>query len=306
MPTIVAANPFRCRMWAYHDRNECQVTERTCDAEIASFSRHGQLLPVLGRPLQGDPDFDYELIYGARRLFVARHINKPLMVEVRELADREAIVAMDIENRQRLEVSAYERGVSYARWLRAGHFESQEDLSRALKISPSVVSRLTKLARLPAAVVSAFHDPTEICESWGLELIEALEDPRRREVTLRAARRIAAEAQRPSASEVYRRLLAACASGRKIKQRAHDEVIKDDTGEPLFRIRQNSTSIALLLPAEIVSAAVLEEVRQAVRSVLSTRRAATTLSRASNHGQRFTRAAKSWAEQRNFVGPPPG
>jgi ParB family chromosome partitioning protein len=270
MRNVVTANPFRCRMWMLHDRIEGHVTERTCSAEIASFSKHGQLVPALGRPLRGDPDFDYELIYGARRLFVARHINKPLTVEVRELSDREAILAMDIENRQRVDVSAYERGVSYVRWLRAGHFDSQEDLARALKVSPSMISRVIKLAKLPAVVISAFSDPSEICERWGLELVEALEDPRRREPTLRAARHIAAEPQRLGAPEIHRRLLASAAPGRKLKQRVHDEVVKDDTGQPLFRIRQNSTSIALLLPIGAVSAGLLDEVRNAIRHILKT------------------------------------
>jgi ParB family chromosome partitioning protein len=135
-----------------------------------------------------DPSHDIELIYGARRLFVARHLNKSLQVELRELSDREAIVWMDIENRHRKDISPYERGLSYARWLQKGHLQSQEEIGRALKVSSSQVSRLLKLARLPSAIVAAFGSPIEICEGWGLELIEALEDPSRRQATMQAAR----------------------------------------------------------------------------------------------------------------------
>ena len=77
MPTITMMNPFRCRMWELHDRLEAHINEDTCRAEIASFGAHGQFVAVLGRRLKGDASHDIELITGARRLFVARHLNKP-------------------------------------------------------------------------------------------------------------------------------------------------------------------------------------------------------------------------------------
>src|ERR1700680_1284415 len=177
MGNVVSISPFRCRMWALHDRLEAGITAETCKSEIASFLKHGQLVPALGRPVNGDPDCDIELIYGARRLFVSRHINRSLRVELREMWDREAIIAMDIENRQRADVSPYERAISYAACLRAGHFGSQQELARALKISASQVSRLLSLAKLPAVVVNAFATPFDICEGWGVDLIERMIDP---------------------------------------------------------------------------------------------------------------------------------
>jgi ParB family transcriptional regulator, chromosome partitioning protein len=188
---IVFINPFRCRLWDLHDRIETHITEESCRAEIESISRHGQIVPALGRPLRGTPDYDVELICGARRLFVARHIKRDLAVELREISDREALILMDTENRQRTDISPYERGMSYARWLRSGHFQSQDDVARALKISAAQVSRLLKVARLPAVVVDAFADPTEIHESWGLDLMAALEDPERRDDQARAYHRYA-------------------------------------------------------------------------------------------------------------------
>src|SRR6478672_420658 len=99
MGHILAISPFRCRMWDYHDRLETQLNEQCCRAEIESISRQGQLVPVLGRRLHSDPDYDVELIFGARRLFVARHLNMPVRVELRDLSDRDALAAMDTENR---------------------------------------------------------------------------------------------------------------------------------------------------------------------------------------------------------------
>lgn len=275
MSVIVTVSPFRCRMWALHNRLECYVNEQTCKAEIDSFSKHGQFAPVLGRPLHGDASHEFELIYGARRLFVARHLNEQLRVEVRALSDDEAIIAMEIENSHRKDISPYERGRSYAQWLRGGHFQAQDDIARALKISSSQVSRLLKLARLPSVIINAFTNPADICESWGLDLVAALDDPGRRERTLHKARLIGRASPRPRPEEVYRELLAAAACGRKLKTPTHDEVVRDDKGAPLFRIRHQRTHVALLLPLDKVSAGSLDSIRGAVaQAIQETDRAA--------------------------------
>jgi len=133
-------------MWALHDRLEQYVTEGSCRGEIDSILKHGQQSPVLGRRVLDDHNYDVELIYGARRLFVARHVNKQIAVDLRDLSDHDAIIAMDIENRLRKDISPYERALSYARWLRTNHFGSQDEIVHALKVSASQVSRLLKLA----------------------------------------------------------------------------------------------------------------------------------------------------------------
>jgi ParB family chromosome partitioning protein len=271
MQKIVSVNPFRCRMWALHDRSEAHITEDSCRAEIDSFERHGQLVPALGRALQGDPDYEVELIFGARRLFVARHINKPLLVELKEMSDREAVIAMDIENRQRADISPYERGMSYAHWLRSGHFTSQDDIARALRVSSSQISRLLRLARLPSVMVNAFASPLDICESWGLDLLDALDDPHRRQPTVLKARAIGAITPRPPAREVYRAILAAAAHGRKPKAKTQDEVVKDDSGAPLFRISRRRNSVALLLPVEKLSAQTMDNIRHTIADILQSR-----------------------------------
>lgn len=268
MRNIVAINPFRARMWTLHDRCDHHVTEQSCKAEIASFAKHGQIVPALGRPLRCDPDHDVELIYGARRLFVARHLNKPLLVELREMSDREAIIAMDIENRQRTDVSPYERAVSYARWLRNGHFGSQDDIARALKVSASQVSRLLRLAKLPSVVLNAFTTPLEIRETWGLDIMEALEDPRRRQQTIQAARLLGELNPRPASKQVYRQLITASARGRQSKSTSRVEIVRDGQGSPLFRIRQLNTSVALVLPSEKLSANAMAEIRDALAGIL--------------------------------------
>jgi ParB family chromosome partitioning protein len=282
-------------MWNLHDRAEEHITEASCRQEIASFERYGQLVPVLGRALEQDPAHDIELIFGARRLFVARHLNVPLRVELRKLSDREAIISMDIENRQRQDLSSYERGLAYTRWLRDGYFSSQDDIANSLGISAAQVSKLLKIARLPAVILNAFGSVADIREGWGLELAAALEDPQRRDRTIRKARAIAREPARPSASEVCRQLLAASCAGRKPAAEPRDEVILSDKGTPLFRVRHTRKSVMLLLPVERVSVPRLREIVRVVSCAFQHENAA---------GSTFTKINS--AEKRQANRPDPG
>jgi ParB family transcriptional regulator, chromosome partitioning protein len=269
MRVLRSVSPFVCRMWNLHDRLDESVDEESCQNEIESIARHGQLVPVLARPLIEDPSHKFELIFGARRLFACRHINRPIEIEVRQMTDREAIIAMDIENRQRKDLSPYERGMSYARFLRGGHFTSQDDIARSLDVSASQVSRLLKLAALPSVVISAFGSAREICETWGLDLADALNDPKRRQVTVSRARNIAAAAARVPPVEVYRQLISAPSSSRRNRPvGARDEVVSGEGGAPLFRIRHQRHDVAILLPIKSVPAHILSEIRAAVADIL--------------------------------------
>jgi ParB family chromosome partitioning protein len=279
MTKTVSVSPFECRMWTLHERMEDYVDEITCRSEIESYAQHGQLIPVLGRPINGDLSHGIELVYGARRLFAARHLNMPLLVELRELSDREAIIAMDIENRQRKNISPYERGQSYARWLRTKHFQSQDDIARALKISKSQVSRLLKLTKLPSVIVAAFGSPLEICEGWGLELVDVWEDAARRSRIAQRARAIAAQATRPPSAEIYRQLLDNGARQRGSRaSRQHDEVVKDENGIALFRIRHRLKSVAVVIPRERLSESAFERIRSFVAGMLQAETAETIVS----------------------------
>jgi ParB family chromosome partitioning protein len=264
---IILVDPFRCRLWSLHDRHEDSLTEAACRPEIDSISKYGQLVPVLGRRLHGDLHCEVELIYGARRWFAARHLNKPLRVQVCLLNDREALVAMDIENRHRKDISPYERGRSYARWLHQGHFTCQDEIARALQISASQVCRLLKLSRLPSVVVGAFAHQADILEGWGIELAEAWEDEERRSRLARRARVIGARRASLPARKIFQELMAACERTRPTRTSRRDQVIFGSTGKPLIRVRRLQRSLMLTLPASLADSTV-HLITQAVADIM--------------------------------------
>jgi ParB family transcriptional regulator, chromosome partitioning protein len=279
MSSVVSIDPFRVKICGFHNRLETELNEQTCRAEIESFAKHGQLVPAIGRPTRNDPEHDVELVCGARRLFVARHLNVPFLIDVHPMSDQEALVAMDIENRQRQDVSPYERGLAYASWLRAGYFRSQEELAKCIQVSSSQISRLIRVSKLPPVILEAFSSPTHIKEEWGLTLMDLLEDPGRRSSIVATARRISSRASRSQkAREVYRELMLSAEVGRKIKARARDEVVKGACGSPLFRIRHYRDAVAIWLPLRSTSVESLDDITTAIIEALQVARPQTPVS----------------------------
>jgi ParB family transcriptional regulator, chromosome partitioning protein len=263
---FILINPLRCRVWSLHPRLDENLTEENCRMEIESFEKHGQLIPVLGRRLRGNPDYDVELIYGARRLFVARHLSMPLKVELREIADREGIVAMDAENRLRRDISAYERGLSYSRWLREGHFRSQCEIANALQISNAQVSRLLKLARLPPIIVDAFSTPADLCEGWGERLATLLADPHAERQMLQLAREVGAREQRPPADRIFGEFCEAAKASRS--SRTVERPVLGVSGAELFRVRRQDGAVVFKVPLGRLSQDLLAKIERALARVV--------------------------------------
>lgn len=266
--SLITVDPFRCRVWDLSDRIEEYVTEESCRAEIASMERDGQLVPVVGRMLKNDPDFDIEIVCGSRRLFIARHLNVPIRVEIRDLTDRQAAVAIETENSLRKQTSPYERGLWLSKLLRQGIYRSQDEMARALGTTPTQVTRLLKFTELPAIVIGAFPSPHEILESWAVELHKAWKDERRRLLTERC-RALGAAAPRPAAVSVYESLLAPPTPGGRTRFKAIRRVVKSPDGATVLRFEHQRKEVVLRIPNALVNPAIEAELTKAVAAVLA-------------------------------------
>ena len=144
--TISLADPRRCRPWKFHNRHPTWYTRERCGDLIEAIGKGEQLEPALGRRLEGDPNYDFELIYGMRRRFACEVLNRPLKVRVSTIADKEAAVVMHQENYDRQDITKMERAIAYTRQLRGGLFKNQEEIATALNVSKATVSQMVACA----------------------------------------------------------------------------------------------------------------------------------------------------------------
>jgi ParB/RepB/Spo0J family partition protein len=270
--TAKLVSPSKCSVWSLHVRSEENINAASCASLIRSIRKHGQRHPVLARMRRSANGSELELIYGARRLFAAQHLGIDLLVDVRDLDDRAAVIEMDIENRPREDISLYERGVNYGRWLRARYFKNQVELARELGVSEARVSRLLKYSELPTVVVAAFDSVRDIREEWAVRLANACRDPQGRRDILRRARERLESPRRGSAQFIFDSLMRG-AGEKRVKDRSRDEVIKSSSGRSLFRIAFHAKTLHVVLPRANVSETILEELTERITALLEPRSA---------------------------------
>jgi ParB family chromosome partitioning protein len=146
----------------------------------------------------------FEIVYGHRRHRACLELGIPVLSHVEPATDEELFVAMDRENRARQNLSAWEQGSMYRRALDEGLYPSMRKLADGVGVDLALVSKSVALARLPAAVIDAFPNPTQIQFRWGPALAEALQkDP---DGVLRRAKKLKGEPP-ALAAQVFEALL---------------------------------------------------------------------------------------------------
>jgi len=196
--TLQWVDPADCQMWERHNRDYALLTEDNCRDLIDGIKSQGrQEFPAIVRRLTGDQPF--EVICGARRHFAVswlRGHNYPqfkYLVEVRDLTDEESFRLADIENRDREDISDYERAIDYAEAIELYYGGRQRAMAERLEVSPPWLSRYMNLAKLPKQIVDAFASIRDIKERHARDLKPMLAEPKTTEKILAEADRLAAK-----------------------------------------------------------------------------------------------------------------
>lgn len=260
-----SVDPRRCRMWAYHNRLQDYIDEDNCKELIESVRANGQRHPALARALDDDPDFDYELIYGARRRFVCQVLGIDLRIRVARVDDKTALAEMDAENRPRKDISDYERALDYRRWLDKGLYGSQNELCEAIGVSKSWLSRVLRMAELPETVVDAFASPLDVKVEYGYELARAVEDSAVRKRVVAKAKDL--KGQGLDAAVVFRQLKGVI-KVRPKQARGVLETVTNDAGTTLFKVARDRNGLLQLRFEKEASRRPREEIRRAVLDAL--------------------------------------
>jgi len=202
----ISLNPNRVRVSRFVNRIEASFSTPEFEGLRESIRlTKGNQVPVIVRPVEGDPKADYEVVYGHRRRQACLEIGCELRAIVQPLGDLELFLLMTTENFFREDLSPFEAGSSYAMAMREGLFKTQSQLAEQLGKTAAHVSQSMRVAELPTEVVRAFSSPLEIQVRWAIALHSELE--RDSAGVLGRARELAAGREGRSAAETFRALL---------------------------------------------------------------------------------------------------
>jgi ParB family transcriptional regulator, chromosome partitioning protein len=118
-----------------------------------SIKLYGQQVPVLLRHSPND-EGRFEVVYGRRRVAALRSLGLPVKAMLRDLSDRDLIVAQGQENAARKDLTFIEKA-NFARQMVAHGFE-RKVICDALHIDKTVISRMLQVAEaVPEVLIRA-------------------------------------------------------------------------------------------------------------------------------------------------------
>lgn len=266
-------DPASCRMWERHNRDYSLLTEETCRDLIDGIRAQGrQEFPAIVRRLQGE-DHEYEVICGARRHFAVSWLRAhnytqfKYLIEVRDLSDEEAFRLADIENRERDDISDYERARDYAEAINLYYGGKQKAMAARLEVSEAWLSRYLGLAKLPDTIVAAFPSVRDIRELHARTLKPLLANPREREAVIAEARKIAgdqADARKGQGAGIEPALVLARLKGAVAppKAKRKPKQLRSALGDAAITVRQSGRKTVLEVPDTLSRDALEDMFRQ--------------------------------------------
>lgn len=263
-------DPAVCRMWGGHNRLYDLLTAESCGDLIRSIKAVGrQEMPAIVRPLSDGGPHQYEVICGARRHFAVSHLREAehrtdieYLVDIREITDEEAFRLSDLENREREDISDYERSRDYARALDAYYNGNKALMAERIGVDRTWLSRFLRIGDLPDAIVEAYGDVREIGIRHAAELSPLLSSDAQAAI-LEEARSIAADranGDSPSASAVLGRLKAA---GKGVRAKDVTSAVDGD-GRTIVTAERKARTIVLTIQRSALKDkdAVLDAIRE--------------------------------------------
>lgn len=264
-------DPAVCKMWDRHNRAYDLLTEENCRDLIDGILRQGrQEFPAVVRRLPAGQGAEYEVICGARRHFAISWLRAntypqfQYLIEERDLTDEEAFRLADLENRDREDISDYERARDYAAAIELYYQGKQKLMAERLEVSEGFLSRYLQLARLPQEIVRAFPSLRDLKELHARQLRPLLSDPVSRDAVIGEAR--ALDGQGLPASKVLSRLKAAGAPPKE--RRAADKTYRRNMSESGVQMRRKGKRVQLEFDAVLPDGAL----RAAVEAFIKDRR----------------------------------
>lgn len=163
--TEFLVDPSDCRPWKFHNRDNIWMTVDKCHDLISSIRKNGQKVPIFARKLENDPDGkNWEIIAGRRRWFACNYLGIKIRVKATDANDRDCAILMNLENKDRNDISEFEDAISYKQQLEANLFDSQDEMSLALDLKKSKLSKMLSAAKIIEynEIMMLFNDITQL------------------------------------------------------------------------------------------------------------------------------------------------
>ena len=218
---VIELDPRVCTRWKYADRSSFEFGNSNSFAE--DIKRNGQITPIAVRPLVNNDKFQYEVIAGSRRLQACLTANIPIKAIVYNVSDKEA-VAIQIKENDKLELSEYSKGISYAKLKQDGKL-TQEQLAEIVGCSRKKMQSFLAFKKISQDVWDAVDNMTKV-SSRAAETILALS--KKSDAHKKAIIEIAEEIRKGAGSVRIEKLVNTTLNTDDDKQ---DEIITNSTGQ---------------------------------------------------------------------------
>ncbi|MFC5387431.1 plasmid partitioning protein RepB [Aquamicrobium segne] len=220
------------------------------DELVESVRENGQQVPILVRPHPDTPGM-FEIAYGRRRMRVADILNRPVLAIIRDLADRELIIAQGRENSERTDLSFIEKAF-FAKNLEEDGCD-RATIIAALASDKADISRyITVARRVPEDIVRRIGPAPKMGRARWLALADLLE--------IRSASVVAEQVlEDPSIQNLdsdtrFQSVLRALQGRPRRRNVGHAQLWKTPQGKDAARIETRGGKTALVFEEKIVPA----------------------------------------------------
>lgn len=157
-------------------RDRLEDDPREFEDLLSSIRDRGQDTPILVRPHPKESG-RYMVVFGHRRLDVARQLGRKVRAVVKSLDDRTHVIAQGQENSARASLSFIEKAVFAAKLLELDYDGDNATVLAALSIDKATLSKMLSVASLPAPILAAAGGAKSIGRDRWYELKQLLERP---------------------------------------------------------------------------------------------------------------------------------
>ncbi len=152
---------------------------------LEAIRERGQDSPILVRPHPSKTG-RYMVVFGHRRLQAARLLGRKVRAVVKEMKDREHVIAQGQENSARANLSFIEKALFAANLARLRYDEDNATILTALAVDRTTLSKMLSVAGLPEKILRAIGPAKGVGRDRWYELKLLLEKPSNQEAALSA------------------------------------------------------------------------------------------------------------------------